>query len=245
MLYRLLLLGITGSFLTMWGLLIRSEMGLSTGWQAIPVEHAVRELFQREQPSELWIMHDRSRVGHLSVSGKAASEEARTLSFYGSAQVSLMGASTQRFFWNGELHLDRAWQVSAFHLVTTVRDPATKAVSQVELQIEPPRHIGSFLLRQGDHVADEHSFSLDAAGFTALLSHLGLNEVWQKQLTGGAVPSPHVAAHPSSLLIHGVTLETYRIDFSLGEQTLLSAQLSQIGEVLHADTPLGWTLDQD
>ena len=93
------------------------------------------------------------------------------------------------------------------------------------------------------HVLDQQTFTMDEAGLTALLDHLGIDPMWRKQFRPGKGPKPVISARQASLVVEKVKLETSLLTVVANGQTLLEVHVSQLGEVLHARTLFGWTLE--
>jgi hypothetical protein len=247
MLYRALLLLITGLFITMWTLLIRSEVQPSgNSLRALPVENVLREMFQNEKPSQL-VIHDGSqRIGTLRLTGQGeAADGTRTLQYFGNAQLELPGAGPQRSAWNGEIVVTPDWQVKSFSLSAASRGAAKNAgpATQFELLVSPLKQTASYVLKAGPNVVDQQTYSTDEAGLTALLDHLEIDPMWWKQFRSGHGPKPVITARQASLVVENVKLETSLLTVIVNGQTLLEVHLSQLGEVLQARTLFGWTLD--
>lgn len=247
MLYRALLLLITVMFITMWTLLIRSEVQPGgNSLRALPVEGVLREMFQNEKPSQL-VIHDGSqRIGALRLVGLGESPEGnRTLQYFGNAQLELPGAGTQRSAWSGEIVVTPDWALQSFTLSGASRGAARNAgpPTQLELKVSPLQQTASYVLKSGPSIIDEQAFTTDEAGLTALLDHFEIDPMWRKQFQPGHGPKPVISARQASLEVDNVKLETALLTVVVNGQTLLEVHLSQLGEVLQAKTLFGWTLD--
>jgi hypothetical protein len=247
MLYRALLLLITGLFITMWTLLIRSEVEPGgNSLRALPVEHVLKEMFQNEKPSQL-VIHDGSqRIGTLRLTGQGeAADGTRAMQYFGNAQLEFPGAGPQRSAWNGEIVVTPDWEVKSFSLSAASRGAAKDAgpATQFELLVSTVDHTASYVIKSGPTVVDRQTFSTDEAGFTALLDHFEIDPMWRKQFHPGHGPKPVISARQASLVVDNVKLETALLTVIVNGQTLLEVHLSQLGEVLQAKTLFGWTLD--
>src|SRR3954447_4018286 len=141
MLYRALLLLITGLFVTMWTLLIRSELRPGgNSLRALPVEHVLRELFQPEKPSNLIIHNGNQRIGTLRLAGQGeAPDGTRALQFYGNALIDFPGTDPLRSAWNGEIVVTPDWRMKSFSFTATSRGTAKTAgpATQFDLVLSP------------------------------------------------------------------------------------------------------------
>lgn len=247
MLYRALLLLITGLFITMWTLLIRSEVEPGgNGLRALPVEHVLRGMFENDKPSQLVIHDGTQRVGTLRLTGQGeAADGSRAMQYFGNAQLELPGSGPQRSAWNGEIVVTPDWEVKSFSLSAASRGAAKDAgpATQFELQLSPLNKTASYVLKSGPNVIDQQTFATDEAGLNSLLDHLEIDPLWRKQFRPGHGPKPVISARQSSLVVENVKLETALLSVVVNGQTLIEVHLSQLGEVLQARTLFGWTLD--
>jgi hypothetical protein len=247
MLYRALLLLITASFITMWTLLIRSEVQPGgNSLRALPVERVLREVFQCEKPSQL-VIHDGSqRIGTLRLTGQGeAADGTRALQYFGNARIELPGAGPQHSAWNGEIVVTPDWGIKSFSLSAASRGAGKNAgpATQFELLVSPLDQTASYVVKSGPNVIDRQAFSTDEAGLTALLDHFEVDPIWRKQFRPGAGPKPVLSARQASLVVENVKLETWLLTVVVNGQTLLEVHISELGEVLQARTLFGWTLD--
>jgi hypothetical protein len=247
MLYRALLLLITGLFVTMWTLLIRSELQPGgNSLRALPVEHVLREVFQPEKPSNLIIHNGNQRVGTLRLAGQGeAADGTRALQFYGNAMIDFPGADPVRSAWSGEIVVTPDWKMKSFSFTATSRGTAKTAgpATQFDMLFSPVDQKVSYVVKSGGSVFDRQSFTTDEAGLTALLDHFEIDPMWRNQFRMGQAPKPVVTAREASLVLQNVKLETSLISVVVNGQTLIEAHVSQLGEVQQARTLFGWTLD--
>lgn len=247
MLYRALLLIITGVFITMWTLLIRSEVQPGgNSLRTLPVQHVLHELFLNEKASPLLIRDGTQTIGNLRISGRPeAPDGTRALEFFGSVQLSLPSANMQRSTWSGELVVTRDWEIQSVTLTTTTKEIAKSAApaTQLDFTLSPLQKTASYVLKSDGELLDQQTFTMDEAGMNALLDHLGVDEMWRKELRPGRAPKPEISARQAWLTIDHTKLETYLLTVVLNGQTLIEAHVSQLGEVLQARTIFGWTLD--
>ena len=247
MLYRVLLILITGFFITMWTLLIRSEVQPGgNSLRAVPVEHVLREVFLNEKSSQLLIHDGHQTIGNLRLNGRPeAPDGSRTLEFFGSVQLTLPNANPQRSAWSGEIVVTRDWEIQSFNLSSATREITRNAgaATQLDFTLSPLNKVASYTLKSGGELVDEQTFTLDEAGLNRLLDHLGVDQMWLKQLKPGHGPKPELTARQASLVIDNMKIETWLLTVVVNGQTLIEAHVSQLGEVLQARTIFGWTLD--
>jgi hypothetical protein len=90
---------------------------------------------------------------------------------------------------------------------------------------------------------DEEDFTLDESGVRKALNYLELDPVSlpidQKRLASTA---PIVKARLSSMTVDGDSMDTYLVTIESNGQTMLEAQVDQLGRVLEVKTILGITL---
>jgi hypothetical protein len=247
MLYRALLILITGLFITMWTLLIRSEVQPGgNSLRALPVEHVLREVFQPEKPSNLIIHNGSQRIGTLRLAGQGeAADGSRALQFYGNALIEFPGGDPQRSAWNGEIVVTPDWKMKSLALTAATRGTSKTAgpATQLELVVSPLDETVSYAVKSGASVLDRQTFTTDEAGLTALLDHFDVDPMLRKQFRPGSGPKPVISARQASLVLQNVKLETSLLTVVVNGQTLIEVHISQLGEVLHARTMFGWTLD--
>lgn len=247
MLYRALLLLITGLFITMWTLLIRSEVQPSgNSLRMLPVENVLRDVFQTEKPSQLIIHDGTQRIGTFRLSGQGeAADGTRALHYFGNALIDLPGAGPQRSSWNGGIVVTPRGELKSFSLTAASRGVGRNAgpATEFELVLSPHEQTASYSLKSGETVLDRRTFTTDEAGLTALLDHLEIDPMWRKQFRPGQGPKPVISARQASLMVENVKLETALLTVVVNGQTVLEVHVSQLGEVLQVRTLLGWTLE--
>lgn len=262
MLYRAFLVLVVALWGTMWTLLIRSELQPNgAGVRSLPVEHVLREVFRSERDSMLHISDGVTRYGSLRISPKPTAEDGtRTMNFAGNFSLSLPGHSRQRISWEGGLILSPMHEVESFTLNTVTRDispPAANATTaqihtavgreptRLDLHLRPRARSASYQLRVGRTVMDQQDFALDEEGLRGLLNHLGVDETFQRQFSPSQASKPEVTARQASIDFRGTRLETYMLTLTMNTQTLLTVHVSQIGEILRAESIVGWKLEQE
>src|SRR6476659_8380031 len=124
MIYRLTIILIGALWVTMWALLIRSEVRPdNAAIRLVPVEHVLRDAFRIEKDSDLWIASDGVQIGSLRLSPKQDEKTGtRTLGFTGRVTLNLPDGSSQRPGWSGELVMSREWAIQSFHFSSLTRE---------------------------------------------------------------------------------------------------------------------------
>ena len=254
MLYRICAVLITGFWLAMTGLLVRQHTGEGdAALREVPVGHVVKLLLMHEQPSDLNIFSDKRRLGHLRIHPRKRKEErARVIEFSGSLLAMFPGAEPQRVAWDGELELEKTLATRRFTMGLTLRDSARNAAPPLRTQITitpsaiPAENLLHWSLHRGDRLLDQRSISLDEKGLHTALQELvdpALLEMVQGQTR--TMAAPVIKAHLSTMLIHGERIDTYLVTIEQNGQTLLAADVSQLGQILRAKTLIGYTLMPD
>ena len=240
MLHRLATICIIAFWLTMTGLLVRNEIRPAGSLlREVPIHHILKLLFLHSQRSELKIYSDSTLIGYMRMEPHVdpATDE-RTLEFNGAAQLRTAAAQRQRLQWDGSLSLDRAFTFRQLRFGLTMNDPAPMRVT-----IDTDRERAHVTLKSNSEVLTEHDFTLDEAGARELLAQLGLDPAMLTAFAGSKSElKPVFRARQSSLSIRGERVDTYLVTFEQSGQTVGEIHLSQLGQVLHVKTPLGYTL---
>lgn len=254
MLYRTCAALIVVFWLIMAGLLVRQHAGTGdAALREVPVAHVVKLLLTHEQPSDLNIFSDQRRLGHLRVHPRfQGAERARVLEFSGHLLASLPGAARQRIAWEGSWELEKTLATRQFTIGLHLREAlgtdtsALRTLITVAPSDDPVKNLLSWTLHRGDLLIEDRRITLDAAGLDAALRELVDPSVLE-MLRGKsrAMQPPIVKAHQSTMRIHGERIATYLITIEQNGQTLLEADVSQLGQILRAKTLIGYTLMPD
>lgn len=254
MLYRICAVLITGFWLAMTGLLVRQHVGEGdAALREVPVGHVVKLLLMHEQPSDLNIFSEKRRLGHLRIHPRKRKDgRARVIEFSGNLLTMLPGAERQRVAWDGEWELDKTPATRRFTMDLTFRDSARSGTPAYRTQITitpsalPAENRLHWSLHHGDRLLDGRSISLDENGLHTALQELvdpALLEMVQGQTR--TMSAPVIKAHLSTMLIHGERIDTYLVTIEQNGQTLIEADVSQLGQILRAKTLIGYTLMPD
>ncbi len=249
MLYRTLAILVVGFWLTMIGLLIRKEAGPSdSALREVPVGHIVKLLLMHEQPSDLYISSDKLRLGQLRIHPhRRKDERSRVFDIIGDLQIMVPGMERQRMSWSGELELEKTLAVHRFTMELKFRDLAMRGpladAYRAEITIAPPENLLIWTISNGNPIFDQpRSYTLDEAGLQKALRDIEptLPQMLQSQTKNMAPPV--IKARQSSMLIHGERIDTYLVTIEQSGQTLLSCDVSQLGQILRAKTLIGYSL---
>ncbi len=241
MLTRILSVAIVVFWLTMTGLLVRTELHPGgSRLSAVPVGHVLKLLFLHEQSSDLNILSDGQRLGYLRLRPKVEKEtQARVFEFIGNLQIRLPQMPKQRFSWDGALTMNRGFAVQRMTFGLTMHQPMAY---RVDLLVDAQARVAQVLLKERERGVEEETFTLDQAGAAQAMEHFGIEPMLLRAIGGKSAARPEIAAQQSSLLIRGERVETYLVTFKQSGQTLLKIQVSQIGQILEAKTFFGYSL---
>ena len=244
MAYRIVCILVIGFWLTMAGLLLKTELhpGKSR-LREVRIEHVLKLLFLHEQHSDLNIFSERTRFGHLRIYPHVEKETGRRLlQFDGDLQLRLPKLPKQRFSWSGVAEMDASLTTQLFELKFKMEEPISYSA---EARIEPATKRMTVLLRSKESVTSE-TFEFDEAGaWQELMRHFDVDPAVMRALSQDATMQPRIIAEQSSLRIHGEHIETYLVTIEQNGQTLLEFHVNELGQILYAKTLIGYTLVPD
>ena len=251
MLYRATAIFVTGFWLTMIALLIRKEAGPGdSALREVPVGHVIKLLLMHEQPSDLNIYNGKARVGNLRIHPQMQKgDHARVIGFVGNLQVVLPGLERQRVQWDGQIELEKTLATRRFAMGITFRDPTIRDAPgyRAQITVVPAENQLTWTLQNGPQLLDlPRTYTLDDAGLQKALRELldpALIEMLQGQTR--TMAPPVIKALQSSMLIHGERIDTYLVSIEQSGQTLLEFDVSQLGQILHAKSLIGYSLAPD
>ncbi|MEO6788616.1 MAG: hypothetical protein ABI318_21045, partial [Chthoniobacteraceae bacterium] len=165
----------------------------------------------------------------------------RVMEFNGTLNFTLPGGSRQQLLWAGVFEMNRSLAPERLHLDLSAREPG----QHMDVLVDFAGRKAVFGAKIGDEVVNETAFTLDEAGFAALMTRAGVDPMMMKQLKASQdeIPKFDLAAQSSSLVLGGQKLETFLLTLKAGGQSLFEVQLSQLGQVLSAKAPaFGWRL---
>lgn len=243
MLHRVTALCIIGFWLAMTALLVVREVFPEfTQLNAVPVSYVGQIVFQHEQTSVLRIDTPEKEIGFLHIQPKTlAGTGQRKLELYGSLRLTLPGGRPQPITWAAVLDLGGDFTLERIHLDLTTPAP----IRRMDVVVDFIGKKASFGVKDGDHVVNETTFTLDEAGFGSLMARLGVDATMMRQLKASQneIPKMEFGAQSSVVFISGQKLSTFLLSLKAGGQSVFEAQVSQLGQVLSAQAPLlGWKL---
>ena len=244
MIYRVAAIFIVLFWLTMTALLVRKEARPEDSTlREIPVAHVVNLLFLHEQVSELNIVSEKLRLGHLRIEPHVNKETAaRLIEFSGYLHLRIPGGARQRVTWNGEWEMEKSLVTRRFQLGVTMHDPGEVRGVFV---IVPATNRAHYELRTSSGIVEQGDYPLDEAGLREVLQLLGVDPMLLPSKPMHSAAQPLVKALQSSMEIHGEHIDTYLVAAEQNEQRLLEIHVSQLGQILRAKTILGYSLAPD
>jgi hypothetical protein len=246
MLPRLTAVIIIAFWITMWALLIRTEVQpQGAALREVPVEHVAKLMFHHGQPSDLYIQSDNARLGSVRLRPHISKQDGqRLLEMTGNFEARTPGATLQRVTWDGALGLSPELDLEMFRLGTIVQDPAAprSPPERFELTVQARARRAIWQWHSHGRLLDERTYTLDEAGLHKALGELNLSPALLRSVPVSQATPPRITAHLSALRIRDEWAETYLIKIEHGGQTWLECHVSQLGQVLHARTLPGWTL---
>ena len=254
MLYRTCAAVIVVFWLIMAGLLVRQHVGEGdAALREVPVAHVVKLLLMHEQPSDLNIFSDKRRLGQMRIHPRfLAAERSRVIEFSGNLLTTLPGAERQRILWEGSWELEKTLTTRRFTITLTLRESSGKDATAYRTMVtvtpsaNPAENLLRWTLHRGDRLIENRRISLDAAGLdTALRELVDPSMLQMVQGQTRAMTPPVIKAHQSTMLIHGERIDTYLVSIEQNGQTLIEADISQLGQILRAKTLIGYTLMPD
>ena len=246
MLHRLTIILITGFWLVMTSLLVVRELyPESTRLNAVPLTYVAQVAFQHQQSSDLRVnTSDKTEKdpGFLHVQPRTLPDSGRhVLEFNGSVNFVLPTGRKQHVSWIGTHEMSAGYAPERLHL-----DLTTPEIGQhIDVVVDFLANRASFGTKVGDQVANVTAFTLDEAGFGTLMGRAGVDPMTLKQIKASQrdIPKFEISTQSSSLVIGGQKLETFLLSIKSGDQSVVEAHLSQLGQVLSAQVPvLGWRL---
>jgi hypothetical protein len=248
---RLLALFITVFFATMWTLLLRTELRpQKTALRKVPVEHVLKLFFQHQQPSDLFIHGSGERLGHVRFHPQVNSaDDSRVIEFSGNAQLRIPGAPKQRIMWDGAAEYFQDMALRTVQLKTGVRESTTQPAPEttVNIFLNAMNRLVNYSISVDGRPVDQASFTLDENGVQGLMRRAGIDPELLRMVNSKAQSStpPKISAHQSSLRLKSEEVETLLVTVEMNAQTMLEFHVSQLGQILHAKTLTGWTLEMD
>jgi hypothetical protein len=245
-LYRVAAALIVVFWIAMTTLLLRSEFApAQSRMREIPPAHVLKLLFLHQQSSELSIQYQGNPVGRLHVQPQVRREDgSRVIEFVGNALFHLPGVARERMSWDGAVEMTRELAVREVRVGFNLRGAERY---RVEVTHDVAANRGRYELKLGDTSVSARDYSFDAAGRAALLREAEaapqLVAMIQAAIQSAGPQEPlAIAARQGTLDFQGEPIETTLVSFSQGKQSLLEVHVNQLGQVMRAETLLGYTL---
>ena len=243
MLHRLVIICITGFWVAMTSLLVVRELyPESTRLNAVPPGYVGQLVFKHEQTSELQISISGKEAGSLHIRPRTIADSGhRVIEFDGRVRLTLPGGQQQRIVWTGSFEMNRSLAPERLHLDLSTPEPG----QHTDILVDFAARKATLGAKIGNHVMSDTTFTLDEKGFDTLMGRAGVDPMMLRQLKASQseIPQFDFSAQSSSLVIRGQKMETFLLVLKAGGQSLFEAQLSQLGQVLSAQSQaLGWKL---
>lgn len=242
MLHRLAAFAIVAFWFVMTLLLVRSEVSPEASrLREVPIGHVLKTLFLHEQPSDLSIFNGPAPIGNVRFHPRnTPGGHSRMLDITGELQLKLGDDQRTRVGWIGLLELTPAYALRSAKWTVTVLDPG---YLRVEIDTPGDGTAGRFTVRSREGVIQEGDIPADRGALAGLAGQMELGANFAAIAKQGSETSPPIVrARQSSLHWRGEKTETWLITIEQSGQTLIEAHVSQLGQVLHATTLLGYTL---
>lgn len=245
MFHRLTIIAIVAFWLVMTGLLVRLELAPEqSSVLDVPVALVWQNMFTHGEPSVLNITENKLPIGIFSLQPRAAAQQ-RSLHFSGNLWLRLPALTRQRILWEGVVELTPDLSVQSLRLGLTLRDPACR----IGLFLNETAQTLRFDVTQGASVLASGTFPLNAAGLQAALPLTGLDpQTLAAFLPALAAPSAKsasslaVTAKQTRFIFHGEKISAFQVTLHQGDTPLAEIYVSQLGQVLAANTAFGYSL---
>ena len=240
MLARFLSAAIILFWITMTVLLVRSELWPGqSNLRSVPIEHVAKLFWQHQQPSDLTILSDNTRVGHLKLHPKIRKDDGtRILEYSGNLQLRLPGSQRQRVSWDGSATFDHKLALSSLLVGVDVRD---SSLMRAEVLVTPSENLARYQLKNNGIEIEREDYALDESGLKKVLKQLDLDPALYESVRGSATV-PVVSARRSSLTHRQGRIDTFLVSVKQGGQTLLEAHVNQLGVVVMVKTLVGYNM---
>ncbi len=228
-------------WLTMTTLLVRSELWPDHSQvRTVPVAHVAKLMWLHKQPSDLTIWSEGLRAGHFHIEPAIREvDEARLIKYSGNLQLRLPGARRQRVSWDGIADFGQTTELQSILIGLGLRDPSPM---RAEITLDPATNLAHYRLTNNGVTLEDEEYTLDEAGLKKALEQLELDPAVFSAMRGSSKSTAELTAHQGSLTLYGQRIDTYVLALKQGGQTLLEAHVSQLGQVLHVKTLVGYTM---
>jgi hypothetical protein len=238
--YRAIYVLIVLFWLTMTALLVRNEIVPGdSSLREVPPGHVVKLILHHQQPSDLNIVSDKTRLGQIHIDPRTDKNSGlHIIGFKGYIILNVPGAERQKISWNGLLKMDKELGIQEFTLGVTVNEPNSL---QSKIVVLPKENIAHYELSAEKGVLERQDYSLDEQGARDALNQLGIDPAMLPVSTKSQSMPVHITARQSSIDAHGSRMDTYLVTVETNGQTLLECHVDQLGRIVRANTLLGYT----
>jgi len=235
MFYRALMVGIVCFWLAMMVQLVRLETHPEqTDILNVPVPYVAGVMFRYGQLSLLNIRDGSRPVGSMEIRPSTTGTGGRALYLSGSLEL----PGQEPFNFEGDLKMDTASRLQAFRTELTVR----KQNFHIVLSGDMARKTLLYQTLYGDQVASSQSLPMEAAALErALAQNVGLDSRMIPLDIGGMAP-PDITARETQITLRSGELQVYEITVTEAGTQMLDVYMTQLGQVVLANTSFGYTL---
>ena len=242
MLSRLVAFLIVTFWFVMTLMLVRNEVAPdASAVREVPISHVLKLVYLHEQPSDLAVYNGPNWIGSLRLIPRIEQDtQTRLLDATGDLQLALGPGSRTRLNWIGLLEMTPDYQLKHSKWSVTVLEPGyLKAELESFGEGSKPR----FSLRTHEGVVGEGDVPTDENALSSLAKQFNLGANFDDLMKQGREQAPPtIHARQSSLRWRGEKTDTFLVTIEQNGQTLLKAHFSQLGQVLQAETLVGYTL---
>jgi hypothetical protein len=242
--YRAISILIVLFWLTMTALLLRNEVKPGdSALREVPAAHVVKLILHHQQSSDLNIVSEKMRLGHLRIDPHVKKEEGlRAINFTGNLLLMIPGGPRQRVAWDGEVEMNKELTVQRFRIGVTMHEPDRL---RSEIVVRPAENVAHYELSSANGVLERQDYSLDERGVREVLRQLEIDPALLPVAPQQKTHPPVIKAQQSSIEIHGERLETYLVTVESNGQTWVECHVDQLGHIVRATTLLGYSLLPD
>ena len=242
--YRAITLLIVIFWLTMTALLLRNEIKPGdSALREVPAGHVVKLVLHHQQTSDLNIVSEKMRLGHLRIIPHTNKGDGlRIIGFKGNLLFIIPGGERHGVTWDGEVEMNKDLAVQKFRVGITVTD---QEKLRTEIVVRPAENIAHYELISASGVLERQDYTLDERGARDVFRQLGIDPAMLPVSPLTHSQPPVIKAQQSSIETHGERLDTYRVTIELNGQTLVECHVDQLGKIVRATTLLGYSLIPD
>jgi hypothetical protein len=242
--YRATAILIVIFWLTMTALLLRNEVKpADSALREVPAGHVVKLLLHHSNFSDLNIVSNKMRLGHLRIMPQPRTGSGmRTIDFKGNLLFLIPGVDRQRVGWSGEVDMDKDLAIRRFRLTITMHEPE-KVTS--EIVILPAEKVAHYELSTASGVLERQDYTLDENGAREVMHQVGIDPALLPLKSAAGGPPPVIKAQQSFIEVHGERMDTYLVTVEMNGQTWIECHVDQLGHVVRATTLLGYSLIAD